>query len=119
MEFNIFSVLETIRKRPAMYVGQTSLKNIHVFLSGYLMAMMEIGATDLTDPGFGNFHDWIANKFGYRESTAGWPNMILAAVIGCNPQSIEWESYDSNVTIEQHIESVAVFYKLLDEYKLK
>lgn len=62
------------------------------------------------------FFDWVADKLGFYESTAGWHNMILAVTIGLDPQNINWENYDDGVTTEQHIQSVKRFYELVEEY---
>ncbi|MAT69924.1 MAG: hypothetical protein CMJ58_10425 [Planctomycetaceae bacterium] len=45
------------------------------------------------------YHDWVAAKLGFRESTAGWRNMIL-------------ERAGDNET-----EAFQLFFRLLDEYQ--
>ncbi|AZA98282.1 hypothetical protein EG359_01095 [Chryseobacterium joostei] len=64
------------------------------------------------------FFDWIANKVGYSSSTAGWVNMIVAYTIGFKPKTINWNKFlETTITKEQHIASVKMFYKLLEEFK--
>lgn len=63
------------------------------------------------------FFDWVANKLGYFESTAGWANMILAYSIGFKPESIIWEEvFDYNITKEQHLRSIQIFYELVEQF---
>ena len=50
------------------------------------------------NPKFHGFHDWVANKFGYTESTSGWAYMI------------EDQREDKK-------EALYLFYELLDEYR--
>ncbi|MBF4483207.1 hypothetical protein [Flavobacterium sp. CSZ] len=64
------------------------------------------------------FFDWVADKLGYFESTAGWANMILAYSIGFEPESIIWEEvFNHNITKEQHLRSLQIFYELVEQFK--
>jgi hypothetical protein len=62
-----------------MYVEERKLSFLKAFMNGYFYAM---DATDIivqnSDPPFELFQDWVAQHFGWRESTAGWKNIILA-----------------------------------------
>ena len=109
-----YKLLKKMEARPAMWTGELSLKSIRTFLDGYWYALNEhqLVETEIEL----NFHDWIANKLGFYESTAGWQNMILAVTIGLNPKTIEWEDYDSEVTKEQHEQSIRKFYELVEEF---
>ena len=41
-------------------------------MNGYDCALL-VNQIDESDPWkFGEFHDWVANYFGWKESTAGW-----------------------------------------------
>lgn len=103
-----------------MYTGEASLKSIQTYLMGYWTALSdhhlsnEPGNTGLS------FHDWVADKLGYTESTAGWPNMILAYSMGLNPKKVNWNIFlETPVKREQHERSIALFYQLLEEFKLE
>ncbi|MCD2259122.1 hypothetical protein [Psychroserpens luteolus] len=111
-----YNILKKMEFRPAMWTGETSLKSIRIFLNGYSIALREHNILQSSEELEINFHDWIANKLGFYESTSGWPNMILAVTIGLNPKSIKWENYDSKVTKEQHEKSIKKFYELLEEF---
>ena len=115
--FNSYDILEPLKTRTGMYTGENTLKSIRTFYSGYRHAMDEIGVIDEAEPNLNNIHDWIAKKLGFYESTAGFPNMILAVTMGLKPEEVIWEDYDKNVTEEQHLKSIKLFYELLEEYK--
>ncbi|WP_337085166.1 hypothetical protein [Elizabethkingia anophelis] len=112
----LYPLLKRIETRPAMWTGEFSLQSINTFVSGYYHALLENGLLEMgkEEP----FFDWIANKLGYSSSTAGWVNMIVACTIGFKPQNINWNTFlETTITKEQHVASVEMFYKLLDEFK--
>ena len=116
MIIECYQLLKEIEKRPAMWTGEVNLKSIRLFVSGYYQALIDnkIVPENIDEP----FFDWVANKLGYFESTAGWANMILAYTLGFEPQSIIWEEvFDYNVTKEQHLRSVQQFYELVEQFK--
>ncbi|UTN02973.1 hypothetical protein L0669_16735 [Flavobacterium bizetiae] len=116
MIIECYKLLKEIEKRPAMWTGEASLKSIKIFVSGYYQALRDnkIVEENIDEP----FFDWVANKLGYFESTAGWANMILAYSIGFKPESIIWEEvFDYNVTKEQHLRSIQIFYELVEQFK--
>ena len=110
-----YELLKKIEARPAMWTGELSLKSIRTFIDGYSFALSEYQLIETNEKEL-NFHDWVANKLGFYESTAGWQNMILAVTIGLDPKTIRWENYDSEVTKEQHEKSIRKFYELLEEF---
>lgn len=114
--YSIYNILTIIKKRPGMYVGEVSLRSIKVYLHGYEMAMMDAGVKDVSIPRFHDFNEFVREKYGYYESTAGWVNMILAVTIGLDPRNISWKTYGQAVTFEQHKKSVELFYQLLSEF---
>lgn len=116
MIIECYKLLKEIEKRPAMWTGEASLKSIKIFVSGYYQALRDnkIVEENFDEP----FFDWVANKLGYFESIAGWANMILAYSIGFKPESIIWEEvFDYNVTKEQHLRSIQIFYELVEQFK--
>ena len=117
-QYSIYDLLAIIRKRPGMYIGEITLNNLFNYISGYRAAMDIAGIEDISIPEFYDFHEFVKEQYGYRESTAGWANMILAVTIGLNPSEIIWENYDSNITSEQHKTSVDRFFQLIDAYRL-
>ena len=74
------SLIEAIRLRPGMYFGSKSLTAFHQFLGGYQMAC---GLHQVEDDRLGlripaDFHEWVAYRTRFRESTSGWCKMIVA-----------------------------------------
>lgn len=117
MVLECYDLLKSIEQRPAMWTGETSLKSIHCYISGYYHALLdnEIVQKPHTDE---LFFDWVAKKFDYYESTAGWVNMILAYCMGFKPENINWEKvFNTVVKKEQHFRSIELFYKLVEQFK--
>ena len=115
--YSIYNVLELVRRRPGMFVDEVTLKGIRTLTCGYEMAMRDANVQNGSSPAFHEFHEYVREIYGYRESTAGWPNMILAVILGLNPKTISWEKYDSGVTENQHKDSIEEFYRLLDNFR--
>lgn len=117
MILDCYKLLKQIERRPAMYVGQNTLRAIFIYTSGYYHALIDKGfvtAAHTDDP----FFDWIADKLGYYESTAGWVNMIVAESMGFDSKNINWEEvFETPTTNEQHSISINRFYELMEEYK--
>ena len=92
-------LLAAIRQRPGMYLGTKSLTALWHFSQGYGMALSNYGLPDQNALGIPHeMHDWVAYRLGYRESTAGWINMITEHHPAEN-------------------EALKVFFELLDEYR--
>jgi hypothetical protein len=96
------SVLDRIRKRPGMYLGESSLTALYHFLMGYRFALDNHGIPRSNDPTAlpDDFHDWVAYRLHFKESTSGWRNMILGRT------GSEKEGLDR-------------FFTLLDEYNTR
>lgn len=115
--FSIYTVIDLVRRRPGMYIGDPSPDSLLIFLSGYDLAMQHAGLVDTSQPPLHGFHDWIAQRLGFYESTAGWANMIMAVTLGLNPRAMRWEGYDHAATRTQRIEATERCFALLDEYR--
>lgn len=92
-----YDLIDTIRIKTGMYVVRSSPTHLDAFLSGYFFAKKDEEIKENV-PTFHGFPGWVANKFGYYESTSGWANMIE----------------DQR---EDKIEALYLFYELLDEYR--
>lgn len=76
-----YELLEKIHQRPALYLGESS---ITVF-SGYFYGFFEgskLYKDKRTVVELRKFHDWVAMRLGYFESTSGWKNMLLKSENG-------------------------------------
>lgn len=80
--FDVYDMIALIRPRPAMYIGDHSLFCLRSFLDGCFFLAEEHGIRTDESPSFGGFHDWVAERFGWYESTAGWCNIIVAECDG-------------------------------------
>jgi hypothetical protein len=89
------NILERIRQRPPLFLGDRTLTGLWHFLHGYSLAWGELraGPLNLLPK---DFHDWVAYRLHFLESTSGWRNMILS------------QATDERVALER-------FWELLDE----
>ncbi len=69
---------EGFRKRISMYIGEPTISNLQSFICGYNYAVIihKIVLTEL-DLYFEKFNEWVMKYFKWKESTAGWKNIIL------------------------------------------
>jgi hypothetical protein len=99
--FDVYQTISLIRARPAMYLGMHSLVRLRAFLDGCFFLACQHGIECGTRPDFGGLHDWIAKRFGWYESTAGWCNIILHECGGDDSKALDSffevvEEYRSN-----------------------
>jgi hypothetical protein len=70
-------LLAAIRERPALYLGQASLSALYHFLNGYEQACGDCLGTETPRFVPHGFHDWVAYRVHFHESTSGWKNMMV------------------------------------------
>ena len=72
-------LLQVIRERPTLYLGERSLSALWHYLQGFWMALSihDIRTEYILPP---DFHDWVAYRLHFFESTSGYRNMILKRV---------------------------------------
>lgn len=94
---SLFDVLNKIRKRPAMYLGQNSIFSLQAFLDGYYYARREI-KTPLTDEEkyFQAFLIWIRERFEVKGGQL-WASIL------------RFQSADEGAAVK-------LFFDLLDDY---
>ena len=78
----IDAIINNIRPRPALYLGECNITKLRAFLDGYQTALYDFDIPEddrdaLLPLSFWFFHEYVARCFGYIGSTAGWCNMIL------------------------------------------
>ena len=68
-------LLDVIRIRTAMYTGERTLSAVYHFLAGFGFAqhVYQISTPQLPP----DFHDWVAYRLHFYESTTGYKRMIL------------------------------------------
>ncbi len=71
-------IFDQFRRRPAMYTGENTLCSIQKFLGGYHFALTQYKIPAADDPLHLplEFHDWVAYRLHFYESTSGWCRMI-------------------------------------------
>lgn len=74
----LYHLLERIKQRPGMYIGQCSITRLNMLLVGYSQARMELGLPRTEqEKSFDHFQEWIQNKYNVTASQ-GWDSIILA-----------------------------------------
>ncbi|WP_299215092.1 hypothetical protein [uncultured Aquimarina sp.] len=88
---------DNFRSRIGMYLGEKKISTLKGFLDGIYYSF---DAYDLKEENlFEGLHDWVANYYGWTESTAGWKNIILEE---CG---------------NDEVKAVDEFFKIYDEFK--
>ncbi|AFY48162.1 hypothetical protein Nos7524_2319 [Nostoc sp. PCC 7524] len=73
-----YHLLERIKQRPGMYIGQCSITRLNMLLVGYSQARMELGLPRTEqEKNFDNFQKWIQSKFNIKSSQS-WDSIILS-----------------------------------------
>ncbi|WP_414514930.1 hypothetical protein [Nostoc sp. PCC 9305] len=76
--FDIYKeILGAIKKRPAMYLGTSSITRLDMLLRGYSFARREVGVPP-TEPEreFEGFQSWVEEKYGIN-SGQSWSKIII------------------------------------------
>jgi hypothetical protein len=92
-------LLDLIRERPAMYLGSRTITGLGHFLGGFKYAE-QIHGIEAVSQLPNDFHEWVAYRLHYYESTKGWSRMILEQTV------------DESAALDR-------FYELLDEYRAR
>jgi hypothetical protein len=87
--FDVYETLALIRPRPAIYLGRCSLQALRSFLDGCFHMALEHGIECSGQPDFSGLHDWVARRFGWSASTAGWCNIIIQECGGDDGKALE------------------------------
>lgn len=99
----IYDIIDSVRERPALYMGSKSITLLRSFLSGASYAShllgIDYGYNNFSPIPFRFFDDYVAQFYNYFESTSGWEKMILN-----NNNNDEEASLDT-------------FYTLLDDFR--
>ena len=99
----IYDILDSVREKPALFMGSKSITVLRSFLDGVTYASnilgIEDGYCDFSPIPFRFFNDYVAHFYNYFEATSGWKNMIINKNNG-----EEKASFD-------------IFYVLLDNFR--
>jgi hypothetical protein len=74
---DFYELLNSIHKKPAMYIGSPSISNLFMFLCGYQHArdLLETPVTEQEEE-FAEFQPWLQKKIAVNTS-ASWAKIIL------------------------------------------
>lgn len=94
---SVHSLVETVRRRPGMFLGSNSITPLMHFINGYLFAEREAAAakpekrakSELFPLDFWYFHEFAKIKVGAHSSVPGWRNLILEACGGDEKKGLE------------------------------
>jgi len=100
-----------------MFIGDVTPNNLDVFILGYQIAMMDLGYIDESAPPYSDFSNWVANKLGFFEPTAGWARIILAKTLGEDPKAVDWRNFGCNATRAQLTEATMRAFELIEEFR--
>ncbi|MCV3212370.1 hypothetical protein OGM63_02295 [Plectonema radiosum NIES-515] len=96
--YNFYKLLKDIKKRPAMYLGTTSITRLDMALRGYKVARTEVGlAATEEEIQFEGFQKWVQEKYEIK-SNQSWAKIIL------------FFSMDEHEALER-------FFELFEEYQ--
>lgn len=93
---SIHSLIETVRRRPGMFLGSNSITALMHFINGYRFAERETAGNSekTSEPrlfplDFWFFHEFAKIKLGFHSSVAGWRNLILETCDGDEKKALE------------------------------
>lgn len=113
---SLYPLLQQMKIRLGMYIQPPTLPSLQNFIFGYQMAL-GVHKIDENLIFSKNFSDFVAQKYHFHESTAGFANMILAVAMGFDPQHIDWDEFlKHSINKETHQKAIDLFFSVLEEY---
>jgi hypothetical protein len=95
---DFYDVLQSIRQRPALYLGQNSIFSLQAFLDGYYFARRDLDVPlTAQEEEFQTFLQWMRQKFNV-ETGQLWASIVLS------------HSIDERDAVSQ-------FFNLFDEFR--
>jgi hypothetical protein len=97
----VVELIEKIRPRPELYLGERSVSALWHFLAGYHLGLRGNAQVSVElSPRAKEFHDWVAYRLHFLESTTGWRQMILKRT-------------------NDEAAGLNYFFELFDEYRIR
>lgn len=73
----LYEMLQRIKQRPGMFLGNCSITRLRAFLDGYMGARADLGLPPTQQElEFNQFQEWIQSRFKIT-SSHGWDRIIL------------------------------------------
>jgi hypothetical protein len=94
----IYDLLEMMRVRPGMWIGQPSITRLSIFIQGFVSGVRAAHESlEGEAPLFHGFHDWIAARLGRPKNGHGWSDMLLDSTGGNEELAFEkfWQELDA------------------------
>ncbi len=72
-----YDLLKQVQKKPGLYIGNSSISNLYMFLTGYHFARCQLSIPlSVQEREFQEFQPWLQEKFGITTSQS-WSQLIL------------------------------------------
>ncbi len=94
----IYDLLDLIRVRPGMWIGEPSITRLAIFIEGFRSGIHAAHESlEAETPLFHGFHDWVAARLGRRKNGHGWCDMLLDSTGGNEHAAFEkfWNELDA------------------------
>jgi hypothetical protein len=86
---DLYSLLQKIQKRPALYIGKHSVFSLQAFLDGYYVARRDLNVPlTAQEQEFQEFLVWMRQQFQV-ETGELWASILLAAASGDERGAVE------------------------------
>jgi hypothetical protein len=78
----LFDLLEKIKTKPGLYLGNASISSLRMFILGYRFARSELSIThtEAESDFYKNFQPWLQNRLSIR-TVNSWDKIILLTCI--------------------------------------
>lgn len=111
----LYCLLQKIRNRVPMYIGEMRINNLMAFITGYQMALRDFCM--INDDWFNDFQKFVIKKFDYNNASVGVVAVILANCLALNHDVVDWDFVvNHNHCDEINEKAIWLFYELLDEF---
>jgi len=94
---NIYDIIEQIKYKPTLFLGNDKLSSFSHFISGAYYALA-INKTD-SNPDFIQFHSWLRKRLNFDDKSLGFKDTLLEYCNGDEEKGLQ------------------LFFELIEEYK--
>jgi hypothetical protein len=98
-QFDVYELLDAIRRRPEMYIGSHSIVHLQAYLGGCFHMARVYGIERREEPDFRDLNYWVSEQLLGERISNGWCTIILQECGG-----------DENRALDR-------FFELLDEFR--
>ena len=97
-----YDLLYQIKKKPGLYIGNPSIENLYMFLTGYSFARRELNVSPSAEENeFRQFQPWLQKKFNLKTSQS-WSQIILSFTLNEEDGFKRFFELFEEFTEEQH-----------------